>query len=300
MKNNRSGRPIHRLLKIIGIIAAAALVALYLLLPVGMGAFAAIRPPKACGSAPAGFEDVKLTTADGVDLAGWYAKGTNDAAILLLHGSKSNRDTIRPYAEFLAKNGFGVLAIDMQGSGLSSGRANGFGWESANDVGAAVSFLEMQPDVKAIGALGISLGGEVLLSAASEYPKITAIVSDGASHRCTADYVALPSNSSIVRSWTTRVMYWSTGLFTGSSEPMAITESIANAPGTSLLLIAAGTVQKEIDYNKMYCEIAGNGATLRVVPGVGHTGAYSADSAKYAETVTNFFKTSLNHEQEPQ
>ena len=278
---------------IMGIAAACLIVTAYLLYPMGFGLFASIRVSKAPGTAPAGFADVELNTADGVKLAGWWRPGANGAAIILLPGSNSNRDAQRPYADFLSKSGYGVLAIDLRGHGASGGNANAYGWQCLADVAAAVEFLKNQPGVQFIGALGLSMGGETLLGAASYCPEIKAIVSEGASHRCTADYLALPSNQSLIRSWTTRVMYWSVGLFTGQRQPTPIVYSIQNAPGTSYLLIAAGTLQKEIDYNSLFEKAAGESAALWAVPGVGHTGAYAANGEEYAERVTKFFNNSL-------
>ncbi len=284
----------HRVWKIIAVLAGCLAVSLYLLLPIGFGVFASIRPAKSCGTAPDGFQDVTLTTTDGVALEGWYAPGSNGSAILVLHGSKSNRDAVRPYVQFLKDNGYGVLAIDLRGHGLSGGHANAFGWQCTADVGAAVEFLKKQPGVDSIGALGLSMGGEVLLGAVSAYPEISAIVADGASERCTADYVALPANNNLWRSWTTRVMYWSVGLFTGAKPPTPITESIAGAPNTSLLLIAAGQSQNEIHYNTLFADIAGDRAQLWIVPNVGHTGAYAANSVEYAAAVSKFLESSLH------
>lgn len=59
---------------------------LYLVLPVGFGGYASLRFPSYVGDPPAGFQEVTLTTQDGVDLKGWYTPSENGAAIVLLHG----------------------------------------------------------------------------------------------------------------------------------------------------------------------------------------------------------------------
>jgi hypothetical protein len=86
-------------------------------------------------------------------------------------------------------------------------------------VGAAVAFLQEQPEVQAIGGLGLSLGGEVLLGTASQHPAIRAIAADGASRRSTAELLALETERPLVRSFTARFMYASVRLFSGETPP---------------------------------------------------------------------------------
>ena len=112
-------------------------------------------------------------------LAGWYKPPLNGAVIILIHGAGGSREGMRPYAAMLARHGYGVLALDLRGHGASTGRTNRFGWQGTQDVGAAVAFLQARDEVKAIGGLGSSLGGEVLLGAASKYPALKAIAADG-------------------------------------------------------------------------------------------------------------------------
>ena len=56
--------------------------------------------------------------------------------------------------------------FDFRGHGESSGEGNGFDWEGTRDVAAAVAYLQEQ-NISLIGGLRTSLGGEVLLGAAS-------------------------------------------------------------------------------------------------------------------------------------
>ena len=266
---------------------------LYLLLPVGFGGYASLRFPSEVGEPPAGFQEVTLTTLDGVDLKGWYTPSQNGAAILLLHGGTGSRENIRPYARMLAGEGFGVLAIDLRGHGESGGEGNGFDWDGTRDVAAAVAYLQEQ-NVSAIGGLGTSLGGEVLLGAASAQPALKAIVSDGASHRSIDDYLILPSRQNLLRSWTTRLMYASTAVFTGDTPPVTILDSVTAAQETRLFLIAAGTEEQEIEYNTRFLEAAGDRASLWVVPGAEHTGAFSDRPEEYTAQVTRFFRSAMN------
>ena len=102
--------------------------------------------PRAHGLA---YEDVTFSTADGVELSGWYVPSRNGAAVVLLHGAGSTRSAVLAHAVVLADDGFGVLLYDARGHGRSQGRAMDFGWYGDLDVAAAVDFVAGQAGVAA-------------------------------------------------------------------------------------------------------------------------------------------------------
>ena len=112
------------------------------------------------------YQAVAFTTSDGLRLEGWYVPSKNGATVIVIPGRKGPQKPAR----MLAQHGYGVLLFDRRGEGESEGDPNGFGWAGTRDVQAAVSFLQDQPEVDEgrIGALGLSVGGEVLLQAAAE------------------------------------------------------------------------------------------------------------------------------------
>ena len=265
----------------------------YIVFPIAMGWYATWRSPATVGEAPEGFDNLEIIASDGVKLAAWYAPPENGAVIVLLHGAGGSRESIRGYAKMIKDNGFGVLAFDLRGHGESGGSGNRYGWEGTRDVGAALDFLKKQIDVKAVGGLGISVGGEILLGAASTYPEMKAIVSDGATYRSIDDYLILPSRRNLIRSWTTRVMYVSVDLFSGGTPPVRLLDSITEAQNTKFFLIAAGDVDKEIEYNTCFRDAAGQEAELWVAPKVEHIGAYNRYPEEYEEHVISFYHALL-------
>ena len=60
-----------------------------------------------------GYEDVTLTTADGVTISGWYVAGTQPNAIVIVHGIHANRAYLIPQAIILAEAGYHLLLIDL-------------------------------------------------------------------------------------------------------------------------------------------------------------------------------------------
>lgn len=55
------------------------------------------------------YEDVTVTTADNLKLVGWYVPSENGAVVMVQHGFRSDRDEHLKEAEFLHRNGYGVL-----------------------------------------------------------------------------------------------------------------------------------------------------------------------------------------------
>ena len=223
MKSNILAR--HRWLRWIVYFLLAVIIGLYILLPVAVGVFAVIPSRATVGPAPDGFEAVTLKTADGISLAGWYHPPDNGSAIILLHGASGSREAVRPYAAMLARQGYGVLALDQRGHGESGGKTNRLGWQGTADVGAAIAFLQAQPQVKRIGGLGLSMGAEALLGAAADYPALAAIVADGATRRDLDELLALPSERPLVRNFTARVMFATVQLLSGEKPPRPLLAS---------------------------------------------------------------------------
>jgi pimeloyl-ACP methyl ester carboxylesterase len=262
-----------------------------------MGVVTSFRQTTKTQVAPEGFETVQLTADDGVTLSAWSSPSQNGAAVILVHGSGGSLESLRGYADMLAGHGYGVLALGLRGHGGSGGGGNALGWECGKDVAAAVNYVSGQNGVNAIGALGLSLGGEVLLSACSDLPQLKAVVSEGATHHTIGDYLSLPTNQSLLRSWTTRVMYFSAGLFTGQQPPeTTITESIKNAHDTRFLFIAAENVGDEIDYNTMFNEETQGRSELWAVPDAGHTQGFALYPDEYESRVIAFFDETLTQD----
>ncbi len=119
-------------------------------------------PPAELGTA---HEDVSFTTADGLELEGWYIPSRNRAAVIAFPGRKGPQR----HARVLAEHGYGVLLFDRRGEGESDGDPNVLGWAGKKDLLAAVEFLHRRNDVDAdrIGGIGLSVGGEMLIEAAA-------------------------------------------------------------------------------------------------------------------------------------
>lgn len=277
--------------KILGWIVVGALLIVYLLLPAGVGLFATFRYPETVDAAPSGFEEVTMTTSDDIELKAWYTPSQNGSVILVLHGATSSREGVRRHAMLLSSHGYGVLAIDLRGHGESGGDGvNGFGWKSELDIEASLSFLTRQDPNLHLHAIGLSMGAEALLSAASRFPQIESIISEGATHRSIQDYLILSNRKNLFVSFTTRLMYLSATLWGQSKAPKQMLTSIEETKMTRFYFISAKSIQDETDYNEVYYTSAQDRSHWWIVPEGGHTEALKTFPDEYEARVIGFLE----------
>lgn len=136
------------------------------------------------------YEEVRFTGGDGMTLRGWWIPSKNGAAIILLHGYGSNRTQMLSRADILAGEGYGVLLYDLRAHGRSEGEYRTLGWADIRDVPGALEFVRSQPDVAEdkIGILGFSVGGQIALRAAAQFPEIDAVVAEEPAYVHTGDF----------------------------------------------------------------------------------------------------------------
>lgn len=133
----------------------------------------------------ANWEELRLETADGLELAAWYvppkAQGEG-AALVFVHGLGGNRGSMLPQAAFLAEAGYGALLLDLRNHGISDGEITSLGYYEVDDVRSAVEYLLAQQEVdpERIGLIGQSMGGATVLRAAARIPEVTAVVAESA------------------------------------------------------------------------------------------------------------------------
>jgi uncharacterized protein len=109
-----------------------------------------------------GFEDVRITTADRVDLHGWYVAAPAGApAVILCHGNAGNIAHRLDWLEMFCGMGFAMLLFDYRGFGRSSGTPTEQG--TYLDAQAAWDFLTNTKGFspRSIVIVGESLGGPI-------------------------------------------------------------------------------------------------------------------------------------------
>jgi alpha-beta hydrolase superfamily lysophospholipase len=126
------------------------------------------------------FEDVHVTTADGLRLYGWFIPGTSRATVMLVHGYKDSRSSMLSVAEILHHHGYQVLVASLRGHDMNDGETVSFGLREMKDLEAFQEYLRARPGVDPgrIGLFGVSMGGTISIGFAAANPAIRALVSD--------------------------------------------------------------------------------------------------------------------------
>src|SRR5262245_47679870 len=272
-------------------LGGAFLVAQVVLLPTSVAYVvthtARAHVPKADLGAP--YENVEFKTSDGLLLKGWYIRSRNGAAVIASHG----RSGTQSRAKLLARHGYGVLLFDRRGEGQSEGDPNMFGWHGARDIHAAVAFLEKQPDVdpRRIGGIGLSVGGEMMIEAATETPALRAIVAEGASGRSVRDDLVNDAPwQAVIGDGVTTI---GTALFTDDAPPPTLQSLVPKIKGAVFFVYGEEGQIMEKPANTDFYARAHEPKQLWEVPGSGHVGGVDAAPAEYERRVVAFFDRHL-------
>jgi uncharacterized protein len=107
------------------------------------------------------YEDVTLTTDDGVALHGWWLPGETDTTLLFFHGNAGNISHRLQSLRQFRSLGMSVLIIDYRGYGQSEGRPDEQG--TYRDARAAWRHVTEQRGVapRDVVVFGRSLGGAI-------------------------------------------------------------------------------------------------------------------------------------------
>jgi len=129
--------------------------------------------------------------SDGLKLFAHVARpegrpGSGRPGLVLAHGFPTGPRWIessgRTYPEFAdriaAEAGWTVVAFNFRGTGQSEGDFSLTGW--LEDLRAAVSYLDAEPDVRGVWLAGFRTGGALAMSAAATDPRVRGVATFGA------------------------------------------------------------------------------------------------------------------------
>jgi dienelactone hydrolase len=293
-RSRRSDRPLHRYLRRSAILAGAAALAGVVLFPTAIS-YVVTHTARAEVPAPnlgAAHQNVAFTTSDGLRLQGWFVPSRNGATVIAFPG----RSGPQKHARMLIRHGYGVLLFDRRGEGASDGDPNAFGWVGDRDLAAAVAYLRHRRDVdpKRIGAIGLSVGGEMLIHAAAHSDAFKAIVSEGASGQSARDGLANGDNTldTFLGGGVSTV---ATALFTSTLPPPSLKSEVAKLAPTAVFFVYGehGQGGTEAGPNKLFYANAREPKQLWEVPGGQHIAGITTRPKEYERRVIGFFDDAL-------
>jgi hypothetical protein len=249
---------------------------------------ATVPDPELGGS----YEDVTLTTSDGLRLEGWYVPSRNGAAVIAFPG----RTNPQPHARMLARHGYGVLLFDRRGEGASDGDGNRLGWGGTRDLEAALDFLEDRRDLEPgrIGGLGLSVGGELMLQVAAEDPRLAAVVSEGAGTRTLEEELVEFSPHEVIRGFHTLVAkHLGVALFANEPPPPSLVDILHRVTPRPALLIWAPHGGNRETMNPLYKRLIGPSASQWPMNDVQHIQGLQTHPTAYERRVVGFFDHAL-------
>lgn len=230
------------------------------------------------------FEEITLTTKDGLELAAWYTPPQNGVVILLAHGYNDNRPESL-YVMFV-KRGYGVLAWDARAHGDSEGDLSTFGYYERMDVKSALGFVLAQDGVEHVGAWGGSMGGATVILAAAEHPEIEAVVADSA-YPSLEDVLRFNMPFVLIQPFIFFFGEYHSGVDIDDIRPVDVIGRISPRP----VFIIDGWEGAAIVMNSPYrlFDAAQEPKQIWVEEGVPHLGMYAYNLKKYENKVIGFF-----------
>ena len=237
--------------------------------------------------------EVEFTTSDGLSLQGWYVPSRNGAAVIVVPGLSNSQDD---EARMLVRHGYGVLLLIRRGEGESDGDPNMLGWAASNDVHAAVDFLSQRTDVDPdrIGAIGFSIGGEILIQAAAESDQLAAIVSEGGSERSLREGLNYSGWSKWWGVPSLAILTAGTAVLANQAPPPNLKDLVAEiSPQAVFFIYGADGQPGEVELTDDYYAAASEPKQIWEVPESGHIGGYAARPREYEQRVVAFFDAEL-------
>lgn len=274
----------------------AVVVAQFWLLPVIMAMLGTHAPQAAfTAQVPAGAQRVTFSAEDGTALVGWYTPSSNGSTVVLLAGAGGTKADTTSQAAVLLRHGYGVLAYDQRGAAESGGHAILWGWGGERDLSSAVTFLSSRPEVDThrIGALGLSMGGEVAIAGVARDPRLRAVVAEGATGRTCADLSFLPNDLEGTIHRADSCLGWAiAGLMTDATQPGPLSDAVRALGSRPMLLIAADDPDEHAATQAWQAE---SPATIQLwePDDTRHTAGLATHPAEWESRVIGFLDASL-------
>ena len=244
------------------------------------------------------FDDVHVTTSDGLRLRGWFIPAAGRSTVMLVHGYKDSRSSMLGVAEILHHHGYQVLVASLRGHDLNDGEKVSFGLRETKDLGAFQEYLRARQGVDPgrIGLFGVSMGATISIRFAAANPGIRALVSD-----CAFSSVADTVGTSVKFftglpefPFAPAIVFWTEWELGGSVRDIDAKKWISQiAPRPVLLLQGGADKVVSPESGARLFEAAGQPKELWFEPDVGHAEFLKKRPAEFEQRVARFYNLHL-------
>ncbi len=244
--------------------------------------------------------DVVFRATDGLQLAGWYFPGTNDKAIMFVHGAGNQNRANEVYgtpeiAKYFLEQGYTILLFDLRGTGQSQEARISFGQNERKDVAGAFDYLvkqEYKPE--SIGIISDSLGAIATIMASDTVKKAGGIVLDSPA----AEVKPIVSNimtdeHNVPRFLHPAIYLWAKILYQIDVDSVRPIDHIAVLSKTPILFLhhEADNLIPPVNSEELLKKV--NKGTIVTFPNTNHAETYKTLPDLYLKTVSEFFSTNL-------
>jgi alpha-beta hydrolase superfamily lysophospholipase len=238
-------------------------------------------------------EDVRLTSADGVGLAGWWLDAPgSDTVVVCAHGHRGNKADMLGIGSGLWREGFSVLLFDFRGNGDSDDGPQSLAHREQADLRAAIDYaVERRPGARVV-VMGFSMGASTAILVGAADPRVAAFALDSP-FATMGDVVAanyrryrLPSQPFLpLADLANRLRY---GYSYAQVRPLDAIGSLAPRP----VLLLHGTDDRVVPCSHAVelAQAAGPTCELVIFDGADHCGGYFEDRQGYIDRVARFLQ----------
>lgn len=245
--------------------------------------------------------DVTFRATDGIQLVGWLYQGTNEKAIMFVHGAGDQNRVNKIYgtpeiAKHFVDLGYTVLLFDLRGFGESQKTRMSFGQNEANDVTGAFNYLvEQEYEPSEIGIISNSMGAITAIMAAESVNRAGAIVLDSPATHIKDITSNIMREENNVPDFLHPGIFLMAKLFYGVDiDKVRPIDRVMTLSDTPLLFLHGeeDTLIPPSHSEELFNKVSQNAQRV-TFPNTGHVETYVDNKEEYVELVSAFFEQNL-------
>lgn len=244
--------------------------------------------------------DVVFRATDNAQLAGWYFPGTNDKAIMFVHGAGNQNRANEVYktpeiAKYFHDKGYTILLFDLRGTGESEKTRMSFGQYEQNDVAGAFQYLVTQEyNPKSIGIISDSLGAISTIMAADIVKEAGGIVLDSPALEVKSKVASIMRNDKHVPDFLhSGIFFAAKVLFAIDVNSVRPIDHISTLKNTPLLFLHGekDTLMAPEESKILASKV--NDSKVVLFAGAAHVETYKTNPGLYLSEIETFFEKNL-------